>query len=158
MTKWIAYHVAIGFAVYWMSNLILWLPWSTNQWFGITLMLAVSPLIWAYSTFLCLRAFAKEMVLAGATYNNMIFLVLAALLDHIFFGLIRNAKNKLYQPTTFYGYGFVVSLPFIIALAFRRKLTMERRAVYRHDFVNALAFGLGGFGMHMVIIGADVKV
>jgi len=62
----------------------------------------------------------------GAMYNSLIFLVFAVLMDYVFFGLIRNAMEQLYHPTTFYGYGFVASLPFIVAFGFRRTLEKKR--------------------------------
>ena len=74
MNKWILYNLTIGFAVYWMSNLILWFPWSISPWLGMTLMLTVSPIIWMFSTFLCLRTFPKENLIKNIKKSNIDYL------------------------------------------------------------------------------------
>ncbi len=152
MNKWVLYNLTVGFAVYWMSNFILWFPWSVNPLLGMTLMLTVSPIIWTFSSFLCIRTFPKKNIMIGAMYNSLIFLVFAVLMDYVFFGLIRNAMEQLYHPTTFYGYGFVASLPFIVAFGFRRTLEKKRRDTSKADFIKAGIIGLVCFGLLTLII------
>ncbi len=152
MNKWILYNLIVGFAVYWMSNLILWFPWSINPLFGMTLMLTVSPIIWTISSFLCIRTFPKKKIMIGAMYNSLIFLILAVVMDYVFFGLIRNAMEQLYHSTTFYGYGFVASLPFIVAFGFRKKIESKRRDICKADYTKAGTIGLVCFGLLTLII------
>ena len=158
MKKWVLYNFIVGFAVYWASNLLLWFPWSINKWFGITLMLTVSPILWAFSTFLCLRTFPKEKLINGAILNSIIFLLLAVIMDYIFFGLIRNAMEQLYHPTTFYGYGFLVSLPFIGILGFRKKIEQNKKIIHNTDFIKAGTIGLICFGLLTLIIIYKIKL
>lgn len=158
MKKWILYNFIVGFAVYWASNLLLWFPWSINTWFGITLMLTVSPILWVFSTFLCLRTFPKEKLINGAILNSIIFLLLAVIMDYIFFGLIRNAMEQLYHPTTFYGYGFLVGLPFIGILGFRKKIEQNKRNIHNPDFIKAGTIGLICFGLLTLIIIYKIKL
>jgi hypothetical protein len=68
MNKWFLYNVVVAFAVYRMSDLILWFPWSINPLPGMTLTLTVSPVIWAFSAFLCIRNFPKKNLWIGAVY------------------------------------------------------------------------------------------
>ena len=114
MKRWIVYTVIIGFAVYWASNLLLWFPWSYSPALGMTIMLTASPFLWAYMTFLCLKTYPAKTYWKGALFNAIIFLFLSVILDYIFFGIIRDANEELYHPTTFYGYGFLICLPFIV--------------------------------------------
>lgn len=158
MNKWFFYNLTIGFAVYWMSNLILWFPWSINPMLGMTLMLTVSPIIWIISTFLCIRTFPKKNIIIGAFYNSLIFLVWAAVMDYVFFGLIRNAMEQLYHPTTFYGYGFVASMPFIVALGFRKIIEKKKRDVCQSDFIKAGIIGLVCFSLLTLIIILGIEI
>ncbi|WP_319592521.1 hypothetical protein [uncultured Draconibacterium sp.] len=158
MKAWILYNIIVGFAVYWMSNLILWFPWSINPVLGMTLMLTVSPIIWLISTFSCIRTFPKKNILIGAVYNSLIFLVIAVVMDYVFFGLIRNAMEQLYHPTTFYGYGFVASIPFIAAFGLRKKIEERKGDVRQSDFVKAGTTGLVCFGSLTLIIILGIEI
>ena len=84
--------------------------------------------------------------------NGTAFLVLAVILDYAFFGLIRNAMDQLYHPTTFYGYGFVLSLPFIAVIGFRKKIEQNKRVLNKSDFVKAIIIGLTCFVLLSLII------
>jgi len=63
-------------------------------------------------------------------------------LDYFFFAVIREAKEELYHPTTFYGYGFIVVLPFIMALVFKKKNVDFKKDITTTAFVKAGAVGL----------------
>lgn len=152
MTKWLLYNVVVCWAVYWLSNLILWFPWSINPWLGMSLMLTVSPVIWAYSSYLCLRSYPKTNSYKAAAINAIIFLILAIVMDYIFFGLIRNAMEQLYHPTTYYGYGFVICLPFIIALLFKGQLKYKKQLLNNISIIKAGITGLLAFGILCLII------
>ncbi|WP_303917721.1 hypothetical protein [Draconibacterium sediminis] len=158
MAKWFLYNLVVGFAVYWMSNLLLWFPWSISPRFGITLMLTVSPVIWIISTYLCIRTFPRNNIIIGAVYNSLVFIVLAIAMDYVFFGLIRNAIEQLYHPTTFYGYGFVAAILFIVAFAFRKKIEKKKRVVRSSDFTKAAIIGLACFCLLTLIIISGIEI
>ncbi|MEW2920184.1 hypothetical protein AB1A65_01865 [Muricauda sp. ANG21] len=158
MKKWILYIIALGFSSYWASNLLLWFPWSYNPTLGITLMLTVVPLLWAYATFLALKTYPNEGLLKGALQIASIFLVLAVILDYIFFGLIRNAMDDLYHPTTFYGYAFLVFWPLLLALIFRKNISQRKKDVTKTDFVRGGMFGLLCFGTVTLIILLRIEI
>lgn len=158
MKKWFLYNLLVGFAVYWMSNLMLWFPWSINPILGMTLMLTISPVIWGISTFLCLRTFPKKNQTIGAVYNSFIFIVLVVVMDYVFFGLIRNAMEQLYHPTTFYGYGFVASIPYIIVFGLKNKIEKKKREVSKYDFLATGGTGLACFSILTLIIILKIEI
>lgn len=125
---------------------------------GMALMLSVSPVIWLISSFWCIRAFPKRNPKLGAVYNSLIFLAMAAVLDYVFFGLIRNAMEQLYHPTTFYGYGFVASLPFIVAFGFKRNIEKQKRDASPSDFLKAGMAGFLCFGLLTLIILLKIEI
>jgi hypothetical protein len=140
--KWLTYTTTLAFAIYWASNLLLWFPWSYSTWLGITLMLTVAPVFWAFAIFLSLKTFTGKNIWKGAVYCALIFFLLAVVLDYFFFAVIRGAKEELYHPTTFYGYGFVVVLPFIVALVFKKKNVDFKKDITTTAFVKAGFVGL----------------
>ncbi|WP_297704250.1 hypothetical protein [uncultured Eudoraea sp.] len=158
MNKWLLYVFTIGFAVYWASNLILWFPWSYNTTLGITLMLTINPFLWAYATFLALKTFPKSNLIKGALIISLIFLLLALIMDYIFFGLIRNAMEQLYHPTTFYGYGFLISLPFILVLIFNNRISQLKKTTKNSDIVKAVISGLACLGILILIIVLEIEI
>ena len=141
MFKWLLYTATLVFAVYWVSNFLLWFPWSYNALLGITLILTASPVLWAYAMFQSLKTFPKKNLFTGAVWNAVVFVLLAAILDYFFFAVIRGAKEELYHPTTFYGYGFVIVLPFIFAVAFKKKINQLKKEITTVDFLKAGAVG-----------------
>ncbi len=152
MNKWILYTSILGFAAYWASNLLLWFPWSYSTTLGITLMLTVAPVLWAYTIFLALKTFPENNLLKGAGIISILFIFLAVAMDYIFFGLIRNAMEQLYHPTTFYGYGFLLVLPFILVLIFKNKITRQKRTVTNSNLIKALVTGITFFaGLTLII-------
>ena len=158
MNKWILYNFTVGFTVYWASNLLLWFPWSVSAELGMILMLTVSPLIWAISCFYCLKTFPKEYLMNAAFINSIIFLFLAVVQDFLFFGLYRNALEELYHPTTLYGYGFLIALPFIIVTALKKMIEHKRKIVEKDDFIVAGGVGLFCFAMVSLIILFDINI
>ena len=152
MYKWILYITILGFAVYWASNLLLWFPWSYSTTLGMTLMLTMAPVLWAYVILLGLRSYPKMELLKGALIVAIIFLLLAVVMDYIFFGLIRNAMDELYHPTTLYGYGFLAAFPFILAILFKRKILGRKKMVTNSDILKAGISGLFCIGILTLII------
>jgi hypothetical protein len=158
MKKWLLYVFTLGLAVYWASNLILWFPWSYNTTLGITLMLTINPFLWAYATFLALKTYPKSNLINGALIISLIFLLLPSIMDYIFFGLIRNAMEQLYHPTTFYGYGFLISLPFVLVLILNNRISRLKKTTKNSDIVKAVISGLACFGILILIIVLDIKI
>lgn len=158
MNKWIIYNLIVGFAVYWASNLLLWYPWSYSAALGVTIMLTVSPLIWAYSIFLCIKTFPSSNLYKAALINAALFLPMAMLMDFVFFGIIRGAKEELLQATTFYGYGFVIVLPFLEVLFARKLLAKNWAPVKNKNIRKAALTGLFCFTSIVAIIVFEIEI
>ena len=158
MNKWILYTFTLGLTAYWASNLLLWFPWSYSTTLGITLMLTLAPILWAYVTFLALKTYPKTELLKGSLIIALIFLLLAVIMDYIFFGLIRNAMEQLYHPTTFYGYGFLIIWPFILALVFKKKIFGLKKTTDNLDIIKAGIVGLICFGTLTLIIIFGIEI
>lgn len=158
MKTWLIYNILVCFAVYWASNLLLWFPWSMSTTLGMVLMLTVSPILWAVASFWCLVRSPLSSLYVSALVNGLIFLLISCVSDYLFFGIIRNALDKLYHPTTFYGYAFVISLPFLICLLFSKKIREEHSDLKRKDFISPLTIGMACFGVLCVIIAFDITL
>ena len=158
MKKWILYIIILGFATYWASNLMLWFPWSYSATLGITLMLTLGVALWAFVTFLALKTYPKTELINGALIIALIFLLLSVIMDYIFFGLIRNAMEELYHPTTFYGYGFLLVWPLILALIFKKKIFERKKNTTNSDIIKAGISGLICFGALTLIIILGIEI
>jgi len=135
MKKWLLYSFAVAFTFYCAGNIILWFPWSNNANLGIAMMLSVMPLLWAFGMYLCLIHYNGKSLLIGCVLTALIMIVSSVILDFIFFGLIREAWNDLYKPTTFYGYGFLAVLPFIEFFLFKKIILRKKRNILNKDFI-----------------------
>ena len=133
-STWIIYNFLVAFSFYWAANLLLWIPWSIDPKLGMAMMLTIAPFLWGLGVYLCLARFPGEKMLKGAAYNASILVVVAVVMDYIFFGLIRDAMQELYHPTTFYGYGFLVALPFIELLIFTKHFARHEKETQKKDF------------------------
>lgn len=158
MKNWMLYVFILGFAAYWASNLLLWYPWSYSPGLGITLMLTLAPILWAYMTFLALKSYPKTKLLNGALKIALIFLLLAVVMDYIFFGIIRNAMEQLYHPTTFYGYAFLICLPFIVALFFKSKIVRLKKEMTKSDIIKAGISGIVSLVILTLIIILGIEI
>lgn len=137
MKKWILYVLLLGFAAYWASNLILWFPWSYSAALGITLMLTVTPLLWAYTAYRSLVTYPGKSPVQSISIVIAIFLLVAIIFDYVLFAIIRGALEQLYQPTTFYGYGFLVFWPILVLFVFRNGFSgkcIERSHLFYSGF------------------------
>lgn len=152
MRKWLFYNLTVGFALYWTGNIILWYPWRINANLGITMMLTIMPLFWGWGIYLCLIRYKGKNILAGSALISLSMLISSVIMDYIFFGLIRQALNDLYKPTTFYGYGFLAMLPFIELLLFRKLLLRKKRNILVRDFVPIGIIGLTSFIIQSIIV------
>jgi len=150
--KWIVYNLVVCFAVYWLSNLVLWYPWSINEKLGQILMLTVNPLFWGFASYICIISYPKANSMNGVLLTSLIFVLEAIGSDFVFFVVIRNAINKLLQSTTFYSWGFVLLLPFIVYLLFRKRIKKNKKTVEISDFWKPLIIGLLSFVIIVIIL------
>ncbi len=155
--SWVLYNLAVCFAVYWLSNLVLWYPWSINETLGQILMLTINPILWGFASYNCIIRFPETKFFNGVLLNSLIFILEAILSDLVFFGIIRNAFDKLMQPTTLYGWGFVLSVPFIIYFLFRKALNKNKKQLTSVDFQKPLIIGLISFAIIGFILIFDIK-
>ena len=121
-------------------------------------MLTVSPVIWAWSSFLCLKTAPENKPLKNAFLNALVFLLVAVIMDYFFFGKIRGAMEELIQPTTFYGYGFVISLPFIEIFAFKKLLAKKQTVLQTKNIWKAVATGLACLTCIVIIIIFKIEI
>ncbi len=145
ISKWILYNIVVCFAVYWLSNLILWYPWSLNETLGQVLMLTINPLLWGIASYRCIVRYPGSSLIKALYLNSLVFIIEAMASDLIFFGIIRRAMNKLMHITTIYAWGFVLTLPFIIFLVFRKQIVKNKRELEKSDFRNPVLVGLISF-------------
>ena len=157
-TKWLLYNLTVAFSLYWVGNLVLWFPWSINPNLGIGLMLTVMPLLWGVGIYYCLIKYNGKKILTGVIINSIIILVNAIIADYIFFGLIRGAVDDLYQPTTFYGYGFLIVMPYLELLIFKKLIIRKRCPIMANDFISVGAAGLICLIILLAIIKFDIKI
>jgi len=157
-TKWLLYNLTVGFALYWTGNLLLWFPWSINANLGIVLMLTIMPILWGVGIYYCLISYTGRDILTGAIINSVIMLVSAVVSDYLFFGLIRGAMDDLYQPSTFYGYAFLVMLPFFELLFFKRLIIRKRAPLKANRFILFGAIGLFSLLVLTAIIKYGIKI
>jgi hypothetical protein len=158
MNKWIAYVITLGFAAYWVSSLLLWFPWSYSTKLGMTLMLTVAPVLWAYLIYLALKTYPKKALTKGSFIIALVLLAMSVIMDYIFFGLIRNAKEELYHPTTFYGYGFLLFWPYILTLILKKRISNKKRIPLFRDIFKAAIIGLLCFGALTLVIILGIEI
>jgi hypothetical protein len=155
MKRWLLFICLTAFSTYWVVNLILWLPWSYSPNLGIALMFTVSPLVWSYGIYQCLRTYPYNKISDAAIIVSLVYVIIAVIADYIFFGIIRNTIKDLYRPTTFYGYGFLISLPFIIMWVFRNKIIITKRIERRTQIIY---FSLGIISMLIISALISLKI
>jgi hypothetical protein len=157
-TKWLLFNLTIAFSLYWAGNLLLWFPWSINANLGIVLMLTIMPLFWGIGIYYCLISYKGNKIITGVIINSIIMLVSAVVSDYIFFGLIRGAMDDLYQPATFYGYGFLIMMPFLELLFFKKLIIKKRCPLTANRFISFGAIGLSALLILIAVIKLDIKI
>jgi len=157
-TKWILFNLTVAFSLYWAGNLLLWFPWSINANLGIGLMLTIMPLLWGIGIYNCLIRYKGEKVLTGVIITSITMLVSAVVSDYIFFGLIRGTMDDLYQLTTFYGYGFLIIMPFLELQFFKKLIIKKRCPLTSYNFISVGAIGLFSLLILTFIIKLDIKI
>ncbi|WP_297095703.1 hypothetical protein [uncultured Draconibacterium sp.] len=157
IAQWILYNIIVCFAVYWLSNVILWYPWSVNEKLGQTIMLTVNPILWGYASYLCIKKFPETNLLKGAFFNSVVFLAEAIISDMILFAGIQQAMDKLMHPTTLYGWGFVATVPFIIYILFKKPIKNHKKLLYKHDFKLPFITGVVSFILIAIVLIFNIR-
>ena len=124
----------------------------------MTLMLTLGVFIWFYAVLVCLIRYQGDNKIKAATTNAVIFLLVAVIMDVIFFGLIRNAFDDLYHPTTFYAYAFLIILPFAEIFLFKKMLNKKKRKTGKKDLIYFGIFGALSLLLLTLIIKLNIKI
>ena len=155
--KWTFYSITLAFSTYWFVNLLLWYPWSYSAILGMILMFVAITPIWTYSVYNCMIRIPGEKLIIKAIYTSLVFTLVTIFLDFIFYGIMRGAMTELYHPTTLYGYGFLLSLPFIEILLFRERLIHYIDLKFKNFMIIGL-WGLLSLSCITGIIMFDIKL
>jgi hypothetical protein len=75
----------------------------------------------------------------------------------ILFVGIQKAADKLLQPTTFYGWGFVATVPFIIYWLFKNRIRKNKEVLIRQDFKIPLTIGLFSLAIITIILVFNIR-
>lgn len=157
ISKFVGYNLVVCFAAYWLSNVVLWYPWSINETLGQILMLTVNPFLWGYASYTCIIRYPRENFFHASLLVSLLFISEAIFSDLIFFGLIRNAMDEIMKATTIYGWYFVVILPPIIYLLLKKKIVKSRKPIVNSDFVKPAAIGVISFFIIIAILILDIR-
>ncbi len=157
ISRWVLYCVTVCFAVYWLSNLILWYPWSINERLGQILMLTINPLLWGFASYCCIKKYPDSNKFKGVLLNSLIFILEAIVSDLILFAGIQKAMDKLMHPTTLYAWGFVATVPFIIYLLFKRRIRENKATLTKQNFKIPLSIGLFSFAIIAIILVFNIR-
>lgn len=114
--------------LYWLSNVVLWMPWRYNPQLGMGMMLTVNPIFWGVGLYSCLacEGGARSLV-RKAMWVSLIAVGISLISDFLFFAVYMGSK-EVWHITTFYGYAWLVVLTFAEALLLRKRL-MDKRQV-----------------------------
>lgn len=119
---WWMFTVLTVMCLYWLSNLVLWAPWSYNPRLGILLMLTVNPLFWGIGIYACLSCGSNAgNLMKKALLVSLVAVGVSLVLDFLFFAVCMESKD-VWHITTFYGYAWLVILAFGEALFLRKRL------------------------------------
>lgn len=122
---WWPFTILMIVCLYWLSNVVLWIPWSRSPELGMILMLTVNPVFWGVGIYSCLACTGGvDNWLKKALIVSLIAVGISLLSDYLFFAVLMKSKD-VWHITTFYGYAWLVILAFAEALLFRKRL--ERR-------------------------------
>ena len=122
---WWPFTILMIACLYWLSNVVLWIPWSYSPELGMILMLTVNPVFWGVGIYSCLACTGGvDNWLKKALIVSLIAVGISLLSYYLFFAVLMKSKD-VWHITTFYGYAWLVILSFAEALLFRKRL--ERR-------------------------------
>ena len=93
---WWTVTILMIMCMYWLSNVVLWVPWSHNPQLGILLMLTVNPLFWAAGIYICLASenrtgnlMKKALVVASLAVG------ISLIFDYLFFAVYMGVEGCL---------------------------------------------------------------
>ena len=120
---WWIFTVLTVMCLYWLSNIVLWVPWSHSPRLGMLLMLTVNPLFWGIGIYACLscgsnagnlmkKAFVCIIGCCGNIFYFRIFCFLSVCME----------SKDVWHITTFYGYAWLVILALGEAFFLRKSL------------------------------------
>lgn len=127
--------------LYWLSNVVLWLPWSYNPQLGILMMLTVNPIFWGIGIYFCLVCGSNvESLVKKTLIISAVAVGISLISDYLFFAVYMKSKD-VWHITTFYGYAWLVVLAFGEAFLLRKRLK-RRQFVASGKTLLLLAGGL----------------
>lgn len=127
--------------LYWLSNVVLWLPWSYNPQLGILMMLTVNPIFWGIGIYFCLVCGSNvESLVKKTLIVSAVAVGISLISDYLFFAVYMKSKD-VWHITTFYGYAWLVVLAFGEAFLLRKRLK-RRQFVASGKTLLLLAGGL----------------
>ena len=107
---WLAVTSLMVFCLYWLSNVVLWVPWSHSPQLGIILMLTVNPVFWGIGIYVCLACESGVgNLMKKALLLALIAVGISLLSDYLFFAVYMKSKD-VWHITTFYGYAWLAVL------------------------------------------------
>ncbi|MBS6240204.1 MAG: hypothetical protein KH897_17975 [Bacteroides sp.] len=126
---WWTVTILMIMCMYWLSNVVLWVPWSHNPQLGILLMLTVNPLFWAAGIYICLASENRtENLMKKALVVASLAVGISLISDYLFFAVYMGSKD-VWHITTFYGYAWLAVLTFGEVLLLKKKLFARQYAV-----------------------------
>ncbi|WP_300703888.1 hypothetical protein [Bacteroides sp.] len=115
--------------LYWLSNVVLWVPWSHSPRLGIVMMLTVNPLFWGVGIYTCLACRnGDENLMKKALNISLVAVGISLISDYFFFAVCMKSKD-VWHVTTFYGYAWLVVLAFGEVFLFGKRLASKQYAV-----------------------------
>ena len=91
---WLAVTSLMVFCLYWLSNVVLWVPWSHSPQLGIILMLTVNPVFWGVGIYVCLACESGVgNLMKKALLLALIAVGISLLSDYLFFAVYMKSKD-----------------------------------------------------------------
>ena len=131
---WLAVTSLMVFCLYWLSNVVLWVPWSHSPQLGIILMLTVNPVFWGVGIYVCLACESGVgNLMKKALLLALIAVGISLLSDYLFFAVYMKSKD-VWHITTFYGYAWLAVLALGEAFLFSKKMMAKQYPVTKRVF------------------------
>ena len=85
---WWIFTVLTVMCLYWLSNIVLWVPWSHSPRLGMLLMLTVNPLFWGIGIYACLSCGSNAgNLMKKALFVSLVAVGISLLSDFLFFAV-----------------------------------------------------------------------
>lgn len=132
---WLAVASLMVFCLYWLSNVVLWVPWSHSPQLGIILMLTVNPVFWGVGIYICLACESGVgNLMRKALLLALIAVGISLLSDYLFFAVYMKSKD-VWHITTFYGYAWLAVLAFGEAFVLKKRMMAKQYPITRRLFI-----------------------